>query len=178
MFRLLANIAHKSIDKRSDGSVLIALSSPLMKRLFKTVLLIDLLAITIAYFFKTRIISFSKAVILMEEGLLGTVMEYMDAVWKDFIDEKFVARLVKFLLILIQKDRPTIVILLGDKNMLESRWIKRQSVYETEAYLKSQHHIIEIFRRYFRESAVIIEDKGSGIISVHKAILAQLYGTL
>ena len=141
----------------------------------KTVLIIDVIAITITYFLQTRFLSFSKPVLLMEEGLLGTIMEYKDAVWKNFVDEKFVSHLVNFLLILIHKDKPTIVIILGDKNMLEERWIKRQSAYETEAYLKSQHHIIEIFRRYFRESAVIIEDKGRGISTVHKAILAQLY---
>jgi len=174
MFRFLSNFAHKSVDKRLDGSVLPSLSFSLMKRLMKTVLLIDTIAITVAYLLQTKILSFSKTIVLMEEGLLGTIMEYMDAVWKNFVDEKFVAHLVKFLVILIQKDNPLIVILLCEKNMLEARWIKRKSAFETDAYIQSQHRIITLFSSFFRERVILIEDKGNGIMAVHKTILDQL----
>jgi hypothetical protein len=140
----------------------------------KTVLLIDIIAVTITYLLETKVLSFSKSIILMEEGLLGTIMEYMDAVWAGFIDVKFANRLVKFLVILIQKDNPLIVILLGKTSMLEERWVKRKSVFETETYLRSQQRIIEVFSKFFRERVILVEDQGNGIMAVHKTILSQL----
>lgn len=165
---------HKKVDKRRNGSVLPALSDSLTKRLMKTVLLIDIIAVTITYLLETKVLSFSKSIILMEEGLLGTIMEYMDAVWAGFIDVKFANRLVKFLVILIQKDNPLIVILLGKTSMLEERWVKRKSVFETETYLRSQQRIIEVFSKFFRERVILVEDQGNGIMAVHKTILSQL----
>ena len=174
MLGFIARLAHETQDERLDGSVLVALSESVTKRLMKGILLIDILTIVATYLLTIKIPSIFNRVILVEEGLLGTIVEYMDAVWTDLVDERFASKLVKFLLLFIQRDKPLVVILLTQTTMLEKRWIKRKSPFETGVYLKSQYRCIKLFAALFKERIILVEDEGRGIMEVHKAIVDRL----
>jgi hypothetical protein len=174
MLGFIARLAHETQDERLDGSVLVALSESVTKRLMKGILLIDILTIVATYLLTIKIPSIFNRVILVEEGLLGTIVEYMDAVWTDLVDERFASKLVKFLLLVIQRDKPLVVILLTQTSMLEKRWIKRKSPFESGVYLKSQYRCIKLFAALFKERIILVEDEGRGIMEVHKAIVDRL----
>ncbi len=172
MLRTIAQLGHKTFEKK-DGRLVVALNPSVAKRIIKGVLIIDIATVITAYLMIIKLPLYFKQVVLVEEGLLGTITEYMDAAWKSLVDMKFALRLVQLLFLIINKDKPLVIILVTKKETLTERWLKRKSPFETDQYLESQHRVIHSIVK-FQEKKIVIYDDENTISEIHNTIVDQM----
>lgn len=173
MLRTIARFGHKMFDERDDGSVVVTLDPSVAKRIMKGMLVIDVAAVLTAYLLTIKLPLYFKDVILVEESLPGTIMEYMDAAWKGVVDTSFAVRLIKFLLLIIYKEQPLMIILVTKREVLRERWVRRQSPFETERYLESQNRVIQSIIK-FHERKIVVYDDGNTVKEIHDTIVDEI----
>jgi len=174
MLRFIVKFACGVPDKRLDGSIIIGLHPEVVRRLIKWMLMIDLVAVIVTYLLTIKTSLFFRQVVLVEESLLGTMMEYLDAAWNGFVDKRFVAKLVSFLLLLVQGNNLLLVMLNAEPSRLEERWIKRQSYSEKEMYLQSQYRAMKLFLKWYGNRTILVQDEDKGVMDVHNSLINQL----
>lgn len=160
----------------------IGINDPLYLKINKILVTIDLifntfLILPFLNFIRIKLPAYLGKIIIVEEHILGSIVDYIHACWTYKINWNLVKVLTKFLWKLVDINESIIILFTANYSVLINHWLNRGSHLEKPSYLLSQYIVFNIYKK-FLPNIIIIDTSNKSIKETYIELREMLLNRL
>lgn len=171
-------LAKMLVSRRKDVCsirALIEYKSFIFRKLFRLWLILDMLSISIRFFFSVYLPSKMGQIILIEEYIPATIADYIYLAKTMNLPVKNIIFAINYMLRLLHMRNPTLTIFLDARDsFLVERWRRRKSLNEKADYLKMQRTLLLNLSKNLSRNFIHIDTTNKTIKEAHRLIVNHL----